>query len=321
MADLPADRDQRAWQEALDWIFALDRSPGDQGVMAGLQDWLGRQPENARAWAEARSIWDIAPRLAEVAPVLVAPVLAVPAEPVRPGLRPSRRRWLVGGGLALAAGLAGVSLAPLARRLGADFATGVGERRDIALPDGSRVLLNTDSTLSVDFTAGRRLVTLSRGEAFFTVARDPARPFVVAAATARAEALGTAFGVRLDTAAVDVAVATGLVGLGNAQLKAGESGRFDLATGVVTKGGGVDLSLAWRQGQLVVDRWPVTRVLDELGRYHQGRILLRDGDLGRRPVSGVYDLNRPAEAVRAVVAAAGGRVTELTPWLLVVSPT
>jgi len=316
MADLPADRDQRAWQEALDWVFALDRSPGDRGVLAGLQDWLDREPGNARAWAEARAIWDIAPRLPEV-----APVPAATADPVHLMPRPSRRRWLVGGGLALAAGLAGVSLTPLARRLGADFATGIGERRDIALADGSRVLLNTDSTLSVEFTAGRRLVTLSRGEAFFTVARDPARPFVVAAATARAEALGTAFGVRLDQAAVDVAVAAGLVGLGDARLQAGESGRFDLATGQVTRTAGADLLLAWRQGQLVVDRWPVARVLDELGRYHQGRILLRDGDLGRRPVSGVYDLNRPAEAVRAVVAAAGGRVTELTPWLLVVSPT
>ncbi|MFX9169461.1 FecR domain-containing protein, partial [Acinetobacter baumannii] len=90
---------------------------------------------------------------------------------------PSRRRWLAGGGLALAAGLAGLSLTPLATRLRADHATGVGERRDLALADGSHVLLNTDSALSVDYTADRRGVALQRGEAFFAVARDPARPF------------------------------------------------------------------------------------------------------------------------------------------------
>ncbi len=311
MADLPADRDQRAWQEALDWVFALDRAPDDRAVAAALQDWLGRGPENARAWREARAIWEMAPRLPEV--------LAPPAA-VRPLARPSRRRWLAGGGLALAAGLAGVSLTPMATRLRADHATGVGERREIGLADGSRVLLNTDSALSVGYTPDRRALTLWRGEAFFTVARDPARPFVVAAGGAEIQAIGTDFDVRLGARALDVAVATGEVALGAARLKAGDGARLDLATGQVARGPApVETLLAWRQGQLVVDRWPVARVLDELGRYHQGRILLRDDTLGARPVSGVYDLNRPAEAVKAVAAASGGRVAALTPWLLVVS--
>lgn len=313
MADLPTDRDQRAWQEALDWVFALDRAPDDLGLEAGLRDWLGRGPENARAWREARAIWDVAPRL---------PVVVAPTTPTRPTARPSRRRWLAGGGLALAAGLAGVSLTPIATRLRADHAAGVGERREIGLADGSRVLLNTDSALSVDYTPARRGLALWRGEAFFTVARDLERPFVVAAGGAEARALGTSFDVRLGPQALDVVVATGEVALGATRLKAGESARLDLASGQVAKAAApVETLLAWRQGQLVVDRWPVARVLDELGRYHQGRILLRDADFGRRPVSGVYDLNRPAEAVRAVVAASGGRVSELTPWLLVVSAT
>lgn len=311
MADLPADRDQRAWQEAMDWLFALDRAPGDHGLEAALQDWLGRGPENARAWREARAIWDMAPRL---------PELMVPPAPVRALARPSRRRWLVGGGLALAAGLAGVSLTPLATRLRADHATGVGERREITLADGSRVLLNTDSALSVDYSTGRRSLALWRGEAFFTVARDPTRPFVVAAAGAEAQALGTAFDLRLDPDTLDIAVASGEVAFANARLKAGEGGRLDLTSGRFARAiTAVETRLAWRQGRLVVDRWPVARVLDELGRYHQGRILLRDDALGRKPVSGIYDLDRPTEAVRAVAAAAGGRVAELTPWLLVVS--
>lgn len=310
MADLPADRDQRAWQEALDWLFALDRSPGDRSVEAGLQDWLGRDPAHARAWREARAIWDLAPRLPEV----TAP------PPVHAAAAPSRRRWLVGGGLALAAGLAGLSLTPLATRLGADHATGVGERREVALADGSRVLLNTDSALSVDYTADRRGLALQRGEAFFTVVRDPARPFVVAAGGTEVRALGTAFDLRLTAASLDLTVATGEVGLGAERFGPGESARFDLSQGRILRGAApIESVLAWRQGQLVVDRWPVARVLDELGRYHPGRILLRDDALGRRPVSGIYDLDRPVEAVRAAAAAAGGRLSELTPWLLVVS--
>lgn len=310
MADLPADRDQRAWHEALDWLFALDRAPGDRTVEAGLQHWLARDPAHARAWHEARAIWDLAPRLPEVnAP----PSARAPAGP-------SRRRWLAGGGLALAAGLAGLSLTPLATRLRADHATGVGERRDLALADGSHVLLNTDSALSVDYTADRRGVALQRGEAFFAVARDPARPFVVAAGGVEVRALGTAFDLRLTAGGLDLAVATGEVGLGADRFGAGETARFDRAQGRIVRGTApLETALAWRQGQLVVDRWPVARVLDELGRYHPGRILLRDDALGRRPVSGVYDLDRPVEAVRAVAAAAGGRLSELTPWLLVVS--
>ncbi|MGQ3072977.1 MAG: FecR/PupR family sigma factor regulator, partial [Ferrovibrionaceae bacterium] len=85
MADLPADRDQRAWREALDWLFVLDRSPGDRSVETGLQDWLDRDPAHARAWREARAIWDLGPRLPEVT---APPSIRAPAGP-------SRRRWLV----------------------------------------------------------------------------------------------------------------------------------------------------------------------------------------------------------------------------------
>jgi transmembrane sensor len=70
---------------------------------------------------------------------------------------------------------------------------------------------------------------------------------------------------------------------------------------------------------LIVEEWSVAQVLDELGRYHRGVILLRDQELGARLVSGFYDLTRPVEAVRAVAQAHGGRLREIGPWLLVVS--
>jgi len=103
-------------------------------------------------------------------------------------------------------------------------------------------------------------------------------------------------------------------------LSAGEALTLDHATGAVQALAVTPEAIgAWRERRLVVEGWSVTAVLNELERYHRGMILLRDEALGARLVSGTYDLSRPAEAVRAVAQAQGGMLTEISPWLLVVS--
>lgn len=94
--------------------------------------------------------------------------------------------------------------------------TAVGDYREVQLPDGSAVVLNTDTHLEAEFGAERRVVRFVRGEALFTVAHDPDRPFVVQAGDTRIQAIGTAFVVRFDDTTFEVSVTEGSVSLGAA---------------------------------------------------------------------------------------------------------
>ena len=125
-------------------------------------------------------------------------------------------------GLSLAAGLAGILVAGTAY-FGyyenavpqvADFDTTVGELKSVTLSDGSTVQLNTNSRVEVRFSSAERRVHLTRGEAYFSVAHNPRRPFSVYAANGIVTAVGTAFTVRLrEQDAVEVTVEKGRVAL------------------------------------------------------------------------------------------------------------
>lgn len=94
---------------------------------------------------------------------------------------------------------------------GARYVTAVGKMTTVALADGSQVTLNTDSSIRVRFTAGERRITLGKGEAFFDVAKDASRPFIVSAGASRVIAVGTKFSVRRDGTDLRLAVSEGKV--------------------------------------------------------------------------------------------------------------
>jgi transmembrane sensor len=83
--------------------------------------------------------------------------------------------------------------------------------RQLTLSDGTVVRLNTGGQVIEQFTAAERRVLLARGEAHFAVTQNPARPFVVRAGNVDVRAVGTAFNVNLQSAAVDVLVTEGKV--------------------------------------------------------------------------------------------------------------
>ena len=119
-----------------------------------------------------------------------------------PTARPRRVFWSrprLALGAALATCLLLLVLVPsashLPARLLADYSTGPGGQRTVALPDGSVAILNTDSAIDVDYGRERRMVKLLYGEAHFEVAKDAQRPFQVLAVGGRTTAVGTAFAV------------------------------------------------------------------------------------------------------------------------------
>jgi transmembrane sensor len=315
--------DDQAWDEAFDWVVEIDRRPDDPAVAAAFQAWLARSRAHAVAYRQVRTVWAMAPRLDPA----LASGLRPPASMRPPTMRMSRRQWLSGAG-AIAASAALFTTMGGWTDLWADHATATGETRAVTLVDGTRLQLDTDTVVRVSYGSRGRDVTLLRGQAFFDVVRDAARPFAVTAGPARAEVRGTRFDMRLDDRFVAVAVEEGRVAvsfnghspLSGDVLTSGESLRIDRTTGLARQGAvAPEAVAAWREGRLIVEGWTVAQVLDELGRYHRGVILLRDEELGGRLVSGFYDLTWPLEAVRAVAQSQGGRLREISPWLLVVS--
>jgi len=318
----PSDEGQPARAQAVDWLMRLQEAPGDPRLRAAFDAWLAEDEGHRRAYADMEPLW----RQAEEVGALRADRRS--GDRARPGAPPARRvgrRWVAAAGLALAASLAFLFLPAMRLWLAADHRTGVAELREVLLEDGSRVTLDAESAIAVDYGAGRRSVTLLSGQAFFEVTPAPARPFVVDAGTVSVRVTGTAFDVARSESGVAVAVRSGTVtvsGQGRgavAELAGGQQLRLArdglLARGAVAP----DDVGAWRDGRLVVYDRPVRDVVQQIARHVGAVILFADGGIAGERVTATVDLRRPRDALRAVVDLKHGSVTELSPYLLVIS--
>ena len=166
--------------------------------------------------------WDMAARLRADPPLLES---SNPIEPPEPMDWPSRRGVL--GGLLAASAVAGGATAYWRYIWDVElYRTQVGERRVIALKDGSHVHLNTGSTIEVALKKDRRLVRLVKGEAMFEVAHDRQRPFLVDAGSAQMRAVGTAFNVRIRENIVELTVTEGSVAVADQQVRTNTGCRY-----------------------------------------------------------------------------------------------
>jgi transmembrane sensor len=210
----PAPRFSEEIQQAASaWLARRDR-----GLTAAEQDayleWLRADPAHAAAMKYQERVWSVLDHLEQWRP-------AHSAAPNPDLLAPPRSRrpyWLATAGLALAAAVAVLITVPRSAAPAA-LADRTPRREAIVHPaperrildDGSVVELNRDAKIEVVFTAGERRVKLLSGEAYFTVAKNPARPFIVEASGVAVRAIGTAFSVALGHTDVAVLVTQGSV--------------------------------------------------------------------------------------------------------------
>jgi transmembrane sensor len=226
--------------------------------------------------------------------------------------------------LAMAASLLVASLAALAgvHWLGSNsdvqtFSTGRGEERSLQLSDNTLVQLDSDSAITVRFDGSRRQVVLNRGQAFFKVFKDPARPFSVRVGDSLIRDIGTAFDVYQRKADTTITVAEGRVqvwsgpsagmpkhwwswlrptgapsGAPMADLRAGEQVRIASAGKVISQGA-VDMqqALAWTRGRIAFDNEVVAQVAAEFNRYNNVQISMEDGSVGELPISGTFNVH------------------------------
>jgi transmembrane sensor len=216
-------------------------------------------------------------------------------------------------------------LVPVTR--GQTLSTEVAERREVMLEDGSTVRLEPDTTLRVKMDAQERRIWVESGRALFHVAKDQRRPFRVAVDGTHIRALGTTFGVEHRNASVVVTVSEGKVGVqqpGGAQGGTPAPAREVLLTAgqqLVTRNSGAATSvqqvdtaraLAWSEGRLVFDATPLSEVVSEFNRYNHVKLQVADRELGRRPVSGVFQASDPQTLIAFIRAGARVHVTSTT---------
>lgn len=289
--------------EAIEWVVHLHSGTATDRDRAGFGAWRAQSAGHEAAAAEAEALWH---------------GLGSAGGQVRTGRsRLTRRAVMLGGGV-LALGLAAATSDPLRRRLMADVSTGVGETRQVLLPDGSRAVLNSSTALALDFAPDLRRVRLLAGQALFTVQPDATRPFVVVAANGWSRAVGTVFDVDMRAESVVVTVVEGRVAVGleettapAALLGADEAvryGRNGLSAPARLDAG---TATAWRRGKLIFDRRPLEDVVSELQRHTHSRILIAGSGLKALEVTGVFDLNDPSGVLETIEQTLPVRVLRL----------
>src|SRR5437762_7399387 len=203
---------------------------------------------------------------------------------------------------------------------GRTFATSVGERRQVVLKDGTRVLLGPTSRLVVADNAGddRRLVMLD-GIAYFSVVHDPARPFTVKAGAISIQDVGTAFAVESDdSAGTRVVVDSGSVAIGAADQKHSRGAVLNARDRAIVDAQGVvsversavsEADLAWIQGRLVFRDAPLILVGAELYRWYGVRLRVADSSLANLHLTASFS-GEPVDRVLNVIALSLGASIE-----------
>lgn len=287
---------------ALRWLGQINQQ-AEQAHSAAFKRWLLEDPAHRRAYAEAEALW----RLSEAPSARLAAEeqdsLRQYLEAIRRPRRTSHwRRFAVAACLVLGVGsMAGWHPQAWLQDLRADYSSGE-QVRQVTLADRSQLTLDAGSAVAVDFDHGERRVRLLRGAAFFEVTHT-GQPFLVEAAGGEVRVLGTQFEVREQGGGAQVTVRSGRVavtaGEGQQARELTANQQLAYAEGVA---GGVEAvdsegRLAWRQGWLNYYQVPLGLVVEDLGRYYPGRILLLDGELAQRKVSGSFPVAQPLAAL------------------------
>ena len=311
---------------AADWAARLDARDLTPDESEALDAWLMTDARCLGALARARAL-SVSPHVDH----------ALSAQPSRiltaPGLH--RRAFMA----AMAAGIVGAVVWVMRGRETVStlaYESLLGEIRDIPLPDGSHVTLNTNSAIRVEFAKGRRLVRLVRGEAYFQVAKNPDRPFIVMGPMAQVRTVGTAYTVRLiDAGTMKVQVASGRVAVESPPAKLMQSLQsaglwpatppdphgsvfVDPNQEAVIRlaetsgmGGDVEISvtalqpdtlsrrLTWRDGHLSFAGTSLAEACAEFARYSPRHIRIADPELGRMHISGLFRASDPDGFARA----------------------
>jgi len=318
-------------RQAVAWCALLCSGTATDADRAAWHAWHQQHADHQRAWQRletVRAMFDTVP------PQIGTPVLQAPSTHRRHALR--GLALLASGGALGYAVYQGTDGAPWQATVAAlaEHRTGVGQQRRLELADGSLLILNTDSAVDVRFGADERALLLRAGEIMVETARArrpgvPAdtRPFMVHTVEGAIEALGTRFTVRRHAATTEVVVLEHAVavrprlrqaGEGALIVRAGQRVRFTARQAGAVQAAD-DTAALWRDGSIVVDNWPLARLVAELDRYRPGRLAC-DASVAQLRVSGAFPVPDTDQALAVLARSLPVRVRQRTRYWVTVGP-
>jgi transmembrane sensor len=307
--------------EAAQWLARKHSSNFTQADQAKLDQWRGQSEAHRKIWAQAQLLAD---KFGMLPPTMGMAVLD------RQRMQVRNRRAL----LSVVAGLTGLStsvwlglqLEPWWQSGMADYRTAIGEQRKVHLADGSVVLLNTGTAISVKFDATRRLIVLHEGEILVDSAPDPQpvyRPLFVKTAQGLMQALGTRFVVRTTGQHTKLSVLEGAVQISPALLtaspvvKAGEAMEFSRQSIGALSPSSAHVA-AWEQGFIYADAMRLDVLIAELSRYRSG-VLRCEPDIAALKVSGVFQIEDTDKVLQLLATTLPIKVQMRTAYWVLVS--
>jgi transmembrane sensor len=293
--------------EAAEWFTTMHSGDVDSKTRERFEAWLHGDRAHKVAYREFEQVYRDLDFVAEKAGVDIDASLGR-KNSVWGSLIPEwLRNPVAGGGAVLAsvvaAALVVVTLMPTQSVAPSvvepDYVTQIAEIRELTLEDGSVVTLGAKSKIQTEFTATRRQVTLLDGEAFFEVAKDPNRPFFVAAQDTLVRVVGTKFDVKRSADIVHVSVLEGVVEVmkpNNIEETVSSADTSDIDKQVLTAGERVSAARrvalpqarqveqvepgSWRQGRLAYEDASLAEIVADLNRYYERPVRIASSDVG-----------------------------------------
>ena len=315
---IPLYADDETLKRACEWVAKMTRGDMSDKERDELHRWLAESPDHEKMLLKASDTWDELDELSELSGMF--PIDKVEeANNVaendqhgfwqRPVFMPAFATVLIA---VVSIGLWGFLYTgeePAEIGIQGRITTGIGNYKTTDLVDGTRVMLNTDTQISANYSDKDedRRVFLERGEAHFDVVSDPARPFIVVVGEKEFRAVGTAFNVQLMPEGVELIVTEGIVEVkfpimrpsesidskySLKQVVAGQMLIVDDEVTLIDDAGKrvIDKNLSWQQGKLQFDGEPLKQVVNELSRYSTYEFIFADKSAENIPVGGYFDI-------------------------------
>ncbi len=290
--------------EAAAWIAQLHDEQRDPDLEARVHGWLGESEEHRRAFNRMTQVWE---RTSQIQMRAQGDIVTA-----RAGVRSRFTPRVVT--LAATLVLAAIILVYYWRNDA--VVTEVGQQQVRLLPDGTRVVLNTDTRIQVNYDEHARRVRLVRGEAWFDVSKRPSWPFLVTVAGREIRALGTSFIVRYDAQDLSVTLVEGRISVAPVAGNGAPSWQQSqtLAPGqrlIISKShASVDRPelnriTAWERGRVEFEETPLGDAANEMNRYSKSHVTVADSKVAQLRIGGVFRAGDSDEFVRVVTAALG----------------
>lgn len=292
-------------KQATEWVTRLQSGNCTDTERYAFDDWLAASEQHRVAYEQVSAFWQ---DLTQIEPHAEAELAA--ARAYLRDQRQTRRTLSEKRAATVLSLLLVMSAAPFfwSWLHTHNYHTAKGERASIELSDGSHIELNTDTTLSVQYTDSGRKVTLHHGEALFTVIHNAEKPFTVTANKGVIQDIGTRFNVYQQPAKVSVTVLEGEVSVSsntathnlkpNQQLDYDNNGQISPITQV-----DVNTTTAWQNKQLIFKAQPLSVVIEQLARYHDVQLQIADAKLQGLKVSGIFPSDDLQLALNTIASA------------------